>query len=185
MPGHEAPAAPSAPTAPAPGPASGQQVAAAAQPAPPPLPEAQPQQLGSVTHLPLPRFVSMKSDKANIRRGPSKTHRIDWVFLRRDMPVEVVAEYGHWRQIRDHDGVGGWVHYVLLSGNRTVLVQEDMLALRFQPSPEARVIARLESGVIADLDKCDPEWCRLEVNGYRGWAPKSALWGVDADEIRD
>lgn len=152
-------------------------------PAPPA--QAQVQQLGPETNLPLPRFVSMKSDRARVRRGPSMTHRVDWEFLRRDMPVEVVAEYGHWRQIRDHDGVGGWVHYVLISGNRTVLIEDPMLDLRFQPSTEARVVARLEQGVIADLGKCDPDWCRLTVGGYRGWAPKSALWGVTPDEIRD
>ncbi|PJE31406.1 SH3-like domain-containing protein [Pseudooceanicola antarcticus] len=164
--------------------AIGEQVAAASSPAPAPAAE-QPARIGSVTHLPLPRFVSMKAEKANIRRGPSKTHRIDWVFLRRDMPVEVIAEYGHWRQIRDHDGIGGWVHYVLLSGNRTVMVQDDLLPLHFQPSKDARVVAQLEAGVIADLDKCEPDWCKLSVNGYKGWAPKSALWGVRPDELRD
>ena len=157
------------------------QVAVAASEEPP----AQVQQLGPETNLPLPRFVSMKSDRAHVRRGPSTTHRVDWEFLRRDMPVEVVAEYGHWRQIRDHDGVGGWVHYVLISGNRTVLVEDEMLDLHFQPSPEARVVARLEQGVIADLGKCDRDWCRVTAGGHRGWAPKTSLWGVTADELRD
>lgn len=152
----------------------------------PPRPGArQIRQVGPETKLPLPRFVSMKSDRANVRRGPSKTHRIDWEFVRRDMPVEVVAEYGHWRQIRDRDGVGGWVHYVLLSGNRTALVEDDMLALRFQPDPDARVVARLEAGVIAELGTCQVDWCRLSVNGYRGWAPKTGFWGAYPDEIRD
>ena len=66
---------------------------------------------GSVTNLPLPRFVSLKSSEVNVRRGPSLTHRIDWVYKRRDLPVEVTAEYGHWRRVRDRDGAGGWVHY--------------------------------------------------------------------------
>lgn len=174
LPGPDSPAA-----------AVGAQVAAASSPAPAAPVAEQPERLGSVTNLPLPRFVSMKADKANIRRGPSKTHRIDWVFLRRDMPVEVVAEYGHWRQIRDHDGIGGWVHYVLISGNRTVLVKQDLLPLHFQPDPDARVVAQLEAGVIADLGRCEPAWCRISVNGYKGWAPKSALWGVRPDELRD
>jgi SH3-like domain-containing protein len=77
---------------------------------------------GPVTNLPLPRFVSLKTDEGNARRGPSTAHKVDWVFTRRDMPLEVIGEYGHWRQVRDRDGATGWVHYALLSGVRTVIV---------------------------------------------------------------
>lgn len=138
---------------------------------------------GSVTNLPLPRFVSIKSDESNVRRGPSLSHKIDWVFKRKGMPVEITAEHGHWRRVRDRDGAGGWVHYSLLSGSRTVIVQEDMLQLHIRPAPDAQVSAKLEAGVIARLGKCAQDWCRLTAGGYKGWAPKTALWGVKADEI--
>ena len=160
------------------------QTAALAMPAPLPAPEPA-SDVGPVTNLPLPRFVSMKSGRANVRRGPSKTHRIDWEFLRKGMPVEVVAEYGHWRRIRDHDGMGGWVHYALISGHRTVLVEQNMLELRFRPGASSRVTAKLEAGVIANLERCEPDWCQISVAGYSGWAPKSAIWGVGEDEIRE
>lgn len=142
-------------------------------------------EVGSVTRLPLPRYVSMKASKANARRGPSVTHRIDWVFMRRNMPLQVVAEFGHWRRVVDQEGVGGWIHYALISGARTVLVQKDMLDLHVRPNAKSPVAAQLEVGVVANLDQCTPEWCRVAVAGYKGWAPKSALWGVDADEVRD
>ena len=140
---------------------------------------------GPVTNLPLPRFVSLKSTEANVRRGPSRTHRIDWVFTRKDLPVEITAEFGHWRCIRDRDGQGGWIHYSLLSGFRTVIVETEMLDLHARPGPDHPVVARLEAGVIAELGDCDPGWCRVSAGGYKGWAPKSALWGVLPDEIRD
>lgn len=140
---------------------------------------------GSVTNLPIPRFVSIKTDECNVRRGPSLTHRIDWVFRRKGMPVEVTAEYGHWRRVRDRDGAGGWVHYSLLSGARTVIVERDMLDLHMSPAADTPPAARLEMGVIARLGECTPDWCKLTAGGYRGWAPKSALWGVRPDEIRD
>lgn len=143
------------------------------------------QERGKVTNLPIPRFVSIKSSEANVRRGPSLTHRIDWVFKRKDMPVQITAEHGHWRRIRDRDGQGGWVHYSLLSGVRSVIVEDDLLALRARPDPAAPEVARLEMGVIARLGDCSPDWCRLIADGYKGWSPKSALWGVDSDEIRD
>jgi len=140
---------------------------------------------GPVTNLPLPRFVSMKVDEANVRRGPSLTHRIDWIFRHENMPLEIIAEYGHWRRVRDRDGMGGWVHYALLSGTRTTIVEADMLALHTRPDEGAPTVARLEAGVVARLAACAPEWCRIKVAGYDGWARKSDLWGVDEDEILD
>lgn len=141
--------------------------------------------IGPETNLPLPRFVSLKTDEGNVRRGPSLSHRIDWVFLRRDMPLQVIAEYGHWRRVVDREGLGGWVHYALLSGTRTVIVDENMLPIRVRPDAAAPEAARLEAGVIARLGECEPDWCRISAGGYRGWALKTALWGVAADEIRD
>jgi SH3-like domain-containing protein len=144
-----------------------------------------PEARGPVTNLPLPRFVSLKANEANVRRGPSLSHRIDWVFTRRDMPLRVTAEYGHWRRVGDHEGMGGWVHYALLSGNRTVIVTRDMLSLRARPKETAQQTAIVEIGVIAELDECRRDWCRLVAGGHRGWAPKPVLWGVFPDEIRD
>ncbi len=140
---------------------------------------------GPVTNLPLPRFVSLKASESNVRRGPSLTHRIDWVFQRRSMPLRVTAEHGHWRRVEDRDGMGGWVHYTMLSGVRTVIVEKDMLTLHSRPENNAPAVVALEAGVIARLGKCGPEWCRLRAGGYKGWAPKSVLWGVSLQELRD
>jgi len=144
---------------------------------------AQAQDRGPVTNLPLPRFVSMKTDKGNIRRGPGMTQRIDWVFKHKNLPLEITAEYGNWRRVQDRDGVGGWIHYSLLSGVRTVIVERDMLDLQARPDPQSLIVARLELGVIARIEKCGAEWCKLSAAGYRGWASKSDLWGVRQDEI--
>ncbi|SFB12685.1 SH3-like domain-containing protein [Poseidonocella pacifica] len=147
--------------------------------------EVAPPTRGPITNLPLPRFVSIKASEANVRRGPSLTHRIDWVFKRRNLPVEITAEYGHWRRVRDRDGAGGWVHYSLLSGVRYVIVDADPLDVRVNPDEEAAVAAQFEAGVIAELGRCDIDWCRIGAGGYRGWALKTGLWGVDAEEVRE
>ena len=140
--------------------------------------------IGPETNLPLPRFVSLRASEANVRRGPSLSHRIDWVFQRRDMPLQVIAEYGHWRRVIDRDGQGGWVHYRMLSGSRTVVIEGET-PLRSRPEAGALENAMLEPGVVARLGDCNPEWCQLNAGGYRGWAPKSVLWGVADAEIRD
>ncbi|MEL7026960.1 MAG: SH3 domain-containing protein [Pseudomonadota bacterium] len=140
---------------------------------------------GKVTNLPLPRFVSLKASEGNVRRGPSLSHRIDWVFKRRDMPLVVTAEYGHWRRVEDHDGQGGWVHYSLLSGVRTVIVSEDLTAMHMKADINSPVAAYAEAGVVARLGACGTEFCRITADGRKGWASKSALWGVSEGEIRD
>ena len=140
---------------------------------------------GKVTNLPVPRFVSLKTSEGNVRRGPSLTHRIDWVFKRRSMPLRVTAEHGHWRRVEDRDGLGGWVHYSLLSGVRSVIVEKDLLTLRTRPDVKAPPTAALGLGVVARPRKWALDRCRLTSGGYKGWAPKARIWGVGPDEIRD
>ena len=137
---------------------------------------------GCVTNLPLPRFVSLKGNEGNARRGPGLTHRIDWVFTRAGMPLKVTAEFENWRRVEDHEGAGGWVHYSLLSGVRHVLVTLDMAEFRATPSDDAPVIAQAEVGVIGRLLECSPDWCRVALDGPRGWVRKNAIWGVLPDE---
>ena len=140
---------------------------------------------GPITNLPLPRYVSMKSGEGNVRRGPSLTHRIDWVFTRRDMPLKITAEHGHWRRVQDRDGAGGWVHYALLSGVRTVLIEQDMMPIYSRPDLQTSIVAAFELGVVARLGTCNDAWCKVSAGGYRGWAPKTQLWGVLPNELRD
>ena len=140
---------------------------------------------GPVTGLPLPRFVSLKANEANVRRGPSTSHRIDWVFARRDMPLQVTAEYENWRRVVDRDGLGGWVHYIMLSGVRTVIIDTDMQPLYARQDESSPQEAILEAGVVARIEECTLNWCQLSTAGYKGWAPKSAIWGVGANEVLD
>lgn len=139
--------------------------------------------VGSVTQLPLPRFVSLKTGRGNARRGPGLTHRIDWVFTRAGMPLKITAEYENWRRVEDQDGAGGWVHYSLLSGARSVLVTTDMSQFLETPEADADVIYQAELNVVGKLLACSADWARVAVDGEKGWVKKSALWGVDAAEV--
>jgi SH3-like domain-containing protein len=140
---------------------------------------------GPVTGLPMPRFVSLKAAEGFMRRGPSSTHRIDWVLQRRHMPLRVTGEYGHWRRVEDREGAVGWMHHALLSGRRTAIVEADLLPLRRRPSEEAPLRARLERGVIVHVRDCDGTWCRIEAGGKRGWSTQIALWGLRPGEVRE
>ena len=140
---------------------------------------------GPVTNLPVPRFVSLKGSEGNARRGPSLGHRIDWVFTHAGMPLRITAEFGHWRRVEDRDGAGGWIHYSLLSGVRSVIVEEDLTNLHARPDEKSAVVARAEAGAIACLGECNRDWCEISAEDADGWVPKTAIWGVAPDELRD
>jgi SH3-like domain-containing protein len=131
----------------------------------------------------MPRYVSLKGAEGNARRGPGLTHRVDWVFTTKGTPLRVTAEYENWRRVEDFEGFGGWVHFALLSGARYVLVTQDMASFHRIPDPIAPVAFQAERGVLARLLECRIDWCRVNADGQRGWAPKAALWGVGVDEV--
>ncbi|MGV8952668.1 MAG: SH3 domain-containing protein [Cypionkella sp.] len=138
---------------------------------------------GAVTNLPIPRYVSLKGHEGNARRGPGLTHRIDWVFKASGMPLRITAEHEHWRRVEDNEGMGGWVHYSLLSGVRAVLVVQDQAEFHDKPDATSQVAFKAERNVIGKLLECNKDWCRISTDGDKGWIEKTALWGVDADEI--
>ena len=132
--------------------------------------------------LPIPRFVSLRADEVNVRTGPGVRYPVDWVFVRRHMPVEVTAEFDTWRKIRDWQGTEGWVHKSMLSGRRMLLVTGAIRTLRRARSVEAPAVARAEPGVVARLIGCEDEWCEVEADGYAGWLRRAAFWGTYPDE---
>jgi len=133
--------------------------------------------------LPVPRFVSLKSDKVNVRKGPSTDQSIVWVFSRAGLPVEVIAESDNWRRVRDSEGADGWVFHSLLSARRTVLVTpwskgEERIPLYGSKSTSARAVADLQSGVLGSVLECDGEWCQVSVDDYSGYVLQDRLCGV-------
>jgi SH3-like domain-containing protein len=131
--------------------------------------------------LPLPRFVSLKADKVNVRRGPSSDHKVAWVFQRKGLPIEIVAEFENWRRIRDSDGEEGWVLQNMLTGRRTALVAPWRNG-QFIPIYDARgggdLVAKLAAGVVGEVESCTGDWCRISAGGYEGYIEQIMLWGV-------
>jgi SH3-like domain-containing protein len=131
------------------------------------------------TNLPLPRFASLRAEKVNLRVGPGSEYPIEWVIKRPNLPIQIIAEYETWRQIKDSDGTTGWVHQSMLSGKRFVLVKEDMCKLMSSPQRDGRPIAKVKYGFVCRLKKCKSGFCQVQARDYKGWLPVEALWGVD------
>jgi SH3-like domain-containing protein len=134
--------------------------------------------------LPLPRFVSLKSERVNVRSGPTKDNDVSWVYTRVGLPVEIIAEYDNWSRIRDWEGAEGWVLHSLLSGRRTALVSapaksdDDFEPLHASAEKQSDITARLQAGVLATVKRCHDNWCRIAGQGFDGWIPQERLWGV-------
>lgn len=142
--------------------------------------------------LPVPRFVSLKPARVNLRIGPGRDYPVSWLFMRSGLPVEIIQEYDNWRRIRDSDGTEGWVYQSLLSGKRTAIItpwakktEGTMIIMHKDGSEDSRIVAHVEPGVIGNVRQCNKKWCRLEINGVRGWLKQSDLWGVYPDEVFD
>jgi len=140
------------------------------------------QKTGTVTGLPVPRFVSLKASEVNSRVGPGADYQIAWVFKRAGLPVEVLAEFETWRQVRDSDGVTGWVAAPLLSARRTAMVAPWVKDNTFFQLTSSRggsaEVARIEPGAIVDILSCDGEACEVYAGRQKGWVPQKNLWGV-------
>jgi SH3-like domain-containing protein len=141
---------------------------------------------GSASGLPIPRFVSLKSDRVNVRAGPTKDHDVTWVYTRPGLPVEVTAEFENWRKIRDWEGAEGWVYHSLLSGRRTGLVtaksKEDLISLHEKADGGTNLVARLQAGVLGSVKRCTGLWCRVIGENFDGWIQQERLWGVYPNE---
>jgi len=125
----------------------------------------------------LPRFVSLKQKEVNLRTGPNKKHPIHWVYLNQKMPVEVIAEFRFWRQIRDWENTVGWVHKRLLTNKRRIIVLTGTHPIKTSPSYSAPVIALVEEKVIGELEKCKKDWCKINFGQFRGWMQQGQFWG--------
>jgi SH3-like domain-containing protein len=144
---------------------------------------------GTVSGLPIPRYVSLKSDRVNVRSGPTKDHEVAWVFTRSGLPVEITAEFENWRRIRDSEGSEGWVYHSLLSGKRTAVVtardKDQLIAVSDAPKPDGEITAQLQPGVMTQVRRCDGKWCRVDGRNFEGWVPQERLWGVYPNEKVD
>src|SRR5690348_890023 len=130
----------------------------------------------SDTALKVPRFVSLHSDKVNLRTGPGRQYPIEWVLTRKDMPVEVIAQFEHWRRVRDWEGTQGWVQEHMVGGRRTVVINKGALrSLHAQPDPGSAVVARAQPGAVARLLECRGPMCRIEADDISGWVGRSDI----------
>lgn len=154
-------------------------------------------EVGQVTGLPIPRFVTLKSSETNLRKGPNVKYPVVWNYKQKSYPLEIVAEFENWRKLRDIDGEEGWVHVNLITGARKAIIKDNKyltkeheyaarsreLVLFRYPDEDAYPMLRVELGVLASIKACNREWCKLKIDDITAWARKENLWGVYPEEV--
>lgn len=157
----------------------------------------QAREVGQVSGLPVPRFVSLKSGETNLRKGPNARYPIVWTYTKKGYPMEIVAEFENWRKLRDIDGEEGWVHVNLINGNRHFIInansyatpdseyseiKRELVLFRY-PDENSFPMMRAELGVIGSIKSCNPDWCKVQIEEHVAWLRKENMWGVYPEEV--
>lgn len=136
-------------------------------------------EIGAVTKLPVPRFVTVQSESVYVRTGPGTRFPVKWVYKRAGLPVEIIQEYDIWRKVRDADGEEGWINQALLSGRRSVLVKGTEPAQIYKkPDVDSKVVAVADPDVQLALKRCDADWCQVSSDEIKGFVERKRIWGI-------
>ncbi len=126
-----------------------------------------------------PYFASIKTNKVNVRKGPGTKYPIEWVYVNKNEPIEVLTKYENWYKIKDISGEGGWAHSSMISNKRFVIISgENLKNLYKSNSTDSKLIAKLKPGLRCSLKKCFDNWCKIEYGKFSGWILKEDLWGA-------
>ena len=128
--------------------------------------------------LPVPRFVTLKSNEVNMRVGPGREYPLSWVYKQKNLPLKVIAEFDTWRKVIDHEGTIGWVHSQLVGLKRYALIQSRLTKLHRKPDSTSTVLAVADKGVLLELQICEPQWCRVASDSLRAYVRRDDIWGV-------
>ena len=140
--------------------------------------------IGKETGLEIPRYISLKSNDANMRVGPSQNYPIEIKYIKKNYPLKVLEEYEEWRKVEDFKKNTGWIHKSLISGIRTgIILSNDNNTIKLLNTLNGNIIGEIGKENIVFIEKCKIEWCLVSVGNYNGWIDKKYIWGVKKREI--
>ena len=123
-------------------------------------------------------FLTLRNDKVNLRQGPSFEYPIKLFYKKKFLPVLVQDKYDNFRKIRDHENNTGWIHISQLSKRKAALIIDDEQLIFNKPSIYSKPSAVLKKGRLCKIKKCNKNWCKVNVENYKGWVKKESLWGL-------
>ena len=139
--------------------------------------------IGTETGLKIPRFVSLKTDEANLRVGSSKNYPIKLKYTIKNIPLEIIDEYDVWRKVVDFEKNEGWIHKSLIKAERYAVINPPYEEkVQIFNKPKGKLIGKIGKRNIVKIKRCLKEWCLIKKNKNTGWVLKINLWGVYDNE---
>ena len=122
-------------------------------------------------------FLSLKKNEVNLRQGPSLKYPIKLIYKKKYLPVIILDKSGPFRKIRDFENNTGWIHIALLTKKKSAINTKNNSILFKKPTIYSKPIARLETGRLVLINKCNLKWCKISSGNFNGWIDKNSLWG--------
>tara|TARA_Y100000817_G_C16732706_1_gene488729 strand:- start:320 stop:763 length:444 start_codon:yes stop_codon:yes gene_type:complete len=122
-------------------------------------------------------YLTLKSDKVNLRQGPSMEHPIKLVYKKKLLPVLIIDKSYNFRKILDHENNSGWIHISQLSKKKAAINKTEGTILFKKPSEFSKPLATLEMGRLCLVKKCKNDWCKIKTGNYVGWLKMKSLTG--------
>ena len=122
-------------------------------------------------------FLSLKKDKVYVRYGPGKNYPIKYIYKKKFLPVRVIDKKDNFRRIIDHKKNSGWVHSIMLTKSKSLITTSEKILFR-KPTMYSKPLAKLDSGRLLIIKKCNEYWCNVKSGQYSGWIDKAHIWGI-------
>ncbi|MDG7055103.1 MAG: hypothetical protein LJD31_00915 [Wolbachia endosymbiont of Menacanthus eurysternus] len=123
-------------------------------------------------------FVSIKSNKVNMRTGPGFHYPVTWIYTCKDLPLKVTEEFENWKKVCDIKEDCGWIKSNLLSNRRYAMIKEDTYGYQKQ-NMDSKITMKIDEYVIMRIEKCNEKWCLLSSSKRKAWVQKKYIYGVD------
>jgi len=131
----------------------------------------------NLSHAETKYYLTLRSDKVNLRQGPSLNHPVKLIYKKKFLPVLIIDKSYNFRKIIDHENNSGWIHISQLSKKKAALNEYNKSIIFKKPSEYSEPLVLLEKGRLCIVKKCKNDWCKIKTGEYTGWIEKKKLKG--------
>ena len=121
-------------------------------------------------------FLMLKNEKVNVRYGPSFDFPIKYIYKKIQLPVLLIDKKENFRRIIDHKKNSGWIHISQLKKSKSLITTSTKILFK-KPTKYSKPLARLDSGRLLLVQKCQIKWCYIKTDQFSGWIDKTNVWG--------
>ena len=122
------------------------------------------------------KFLMLKNDKVNVRYGPSFDYPIKYIYKKINLPVKVIDKKENFRRIIDNKKNSGWIHISQLKQSKSFITVSNKILFK-KPTKFSKPLAKIETGRLLLVKKCERNWCLVETKSFKGWVDEENLWG--------